>query len=168
VRSLERAAWLAQCRNHYRNRIVERHSDFDYAIVVDMDLPGGWSFDGVAHTFGQENWDFVGSNGLVHRLERPSDQSPFIHFDVWAFRPARGTAARRLVNHNELRLRRGEPLLPVESSFGGLGVYRMQCMRAAEYAGGDCEHVVFHERLRRAGFDRLFLNPSQIVLYSPA
>ena len=168
VRSLERAAWLAQCRNRYRDRIVARYADFDYAIVADMDLPGGWSFEGVAHTFGQDDWDFVGSNGLLHRLGKSPEQSPFVHFDVWAFRPARGTAARKLVNHHELHLRRGEPLLPVESCFGGLGVYRMQCMRAAEYGGGDCEHVVFHERLRRAGFDRLFLNPSQIVLYSPA
>lgn len=59
------------------------------------------------------------------------------------------------MNHKELVLRRGEPLLPVESCFGGLGLYRMAAFLSAEYGGGDCEHVVFHQRLRRSGFDRL-------------
>jgi hypothetical protein len=86
---------------------------------------------------------------------------------VWAFRPAVGTAARKLVNHNDLALSRGDALLPVESCFGGLGVYRMACLNAGEYGGGDCEHVIFHNNLRRAGLNQLFLNPNQIVLYTP-
>jgi hypothetical protein len=166
VRSLDRAAWMAQCRNRCRERIVAEYADSDYVIVLDTDLPGGWSYDGVAHTFGDLDWDFVGSYGLVQRLDRSSDQ-PFSHYDVWAFRPARGTEARKLVNHNELRLQRGDPLLPVESCFGGLGAYRLACLRACEYGGTDCEHVVFHNRIRDAGFSRLFLNPSQITMYSP-
>ena len=84
-----------------------------------------------------------------------------------AFRPARGTAARQLVDHRQLRLNRGEPWLPVESCFGGLGVYRMDCMLAGDYAGTDCEHVAFHQQLQRLGKQRLYLNPSQLVLYSP-
>jgi hypothetical protein len=66
---------------------------------------------------------------------------------------------------NALRFRRGVPLQPVWSCFGGLGVYRMECLRAAEYSGEDCEHVYLHRKLRQAGFTRLFLNPSQITLY---
>ena len=42
----------------------------------------------------------------------------------------------------------------------------MKAMKAASYAGGDCEHVVLHRAMRESGFDRLFLNPSQIVLYN--
>jgi hypothetical protein len=167
TRSLDRAAWMAFCRNRYRERVVSKYGDFDYVVVVDTDLPGGWSFDGVAHTFGHDNWDLVGSYGIKRRPVHQQNEFPFLHFDVWAFHPAVGTKARKLVNHNELILHRGEPMLPVESSFGGLGIYRTECMRAAEYGGSDCEHVVFHNRLRKAGFDRQFLNPSQIVLYSP-
>jgi hypothetical protein len=166
-RSLDRAAWLADCRNRYRQRIAERFPDFDYVIVVDTDLSGGWSYEGVAHSFGHDDWDFIGSYGLAPRLDPELKEFPYVHFDVWAFHPAPSTAPRKLVNHNELLLRRGEPLLPVESCFGGLGLYRMAAMRAVEYSGGDCEHVVFHQRLRRAGFNRLYMNPSQLVLYSP-
>lgn len=174
TRSLQRAAWMAQCRNRYREIMCERYAEFDYAIVVDMDLPGGWSYDGVANTFSRDDWDFVGAYGIRRLAVRSSDrnavrgQPALSHYDVWAFRPAEATPAKRLVDHNQLYLSRGEPLIPVLSCFGGLGVYRMECMRAAAYGGGDCEHVIFHSHLIAAGLDRLFLNPSQIVLYSPA
>jgi hypothetical protein len=166
-RSLDRARWLARCRNRCRERVVEQYSHYDYVIVADTDLPGGWSYDGIAHSFGGDEWDFVGSYGLQRHLDRSAGGLPYSHFDLWAFHPARGTAARKLIDHSKLSLRRGDPLLPVESCFGGLGLYRMVAMKAASYGGSDCEHVVFHQRLRQAGFERMYLNPSQIVLYSP-
>jgi hypothetical protein len=166
ARSLDRAAWLARCRNRYRTFVVEGFADFDFAIVTDMDLAGGWSFDGVAHTFGDECWDFVGSYGLEHRHDR-HPEGPYSHVDRWAYRPAGDASARRLAPRIEAYSVREQPLQSVESCFGGLGVYRMACFHAAEYGGGDCEHVVFHEQLRRADLGRLFLNPNQIVLYTP-
>jgi hypothetical protein len=166
-RSSARGAWLACCRNQYRERVAAAFAGFDHAIVFDTDLAGGWSYDGIAHTFGADDWDVVGSNGLVcHSSSRPG-RMKFCHYDVWAFRPAVGTAARALVDHTTLDLPRGAPLLPVESCFGGLAIYRVSCLLAAAYGGDDCEHVVFHDRLRSAGLGRQFLNPSQIVLYSP-
>jgi hypothetical protein len=167
TRCLERAAWLAYCRNRCRERAVSQYAHFDFVIVLDTDLPGGWSYDGLAHTLAGDDWDFVGSYGLRQRVGPTADESPYCHFDTWAFRPAAGTPARTLVDHNSLQLQRGGPLLPVESCFGGLGVYRMDSFQSVEYGDDDCEHVVFHNRLRAAGFHRLYLNPSQIVMYSP-
>ena len=66
---------------------------------------------------------------------------------------------------NNFRWQRGEPLVPVYSCFGGFGVYRMPAFLSAQYAGGDCEHVALHRSMRAAGFDRQFLNPSQLVFY---
>ena len=162
VRSLRRAKWMADCRNRVRDRVLEKHGDANFVIVFDADLAGGWSYDGVAHTFGGTEWDAVGSYGV---LWAPG-AAELRHYDVWAFRPAKNTAARKMIDHSKLQLGRGEPLLPVESSFGGLSIYRMECLRAAEYGGEDCEHVVFHDRLREKGLNRIFLNPNQIVLYS--
>ena len=59
----------------------------------------------------------------------------------------------------------GAPLVPVDSCFGGLAVYRMEAFASGSYAGGDCEHVTFHASLRRAGFGRIFLDPSLLALY---
>jgi hypothetical protein len=167
TRSPDRAAWLARCRNRYREHVVQQFAGFDYAIVVDMDLAGGWSFDGIAHSFGSDEWDFVGSFGLQERRDRQTRQSVYSHADLWAFRPAPGVSIAHLGSHHNAIVERGHDLIPVESCFGGLGIYRFDCLQAAKYDGGDCEHVEFHARLRQAGLGRLFLNPSQIVLYSP-
>ncbi|AGA27673.1 glycosyltransferase family protein [Singulisphaera acidiphila] len=166
IRSLVRTAALAAYRNRCREVILSEFADDDYVIVVDMDLEGGWSEDGIAHTFGHDHWDFVGSYGLRHDAahSRDRERKP-IHLDTWAYRipgnedPLPGPQAQALA------LQRGDRLQPVWSCFGGLGVYRMECLKAADYGGDDCEHVVLHRRLRQLGFDRLFLNPNQIVLY---
>jgi hypothetical protein len=41
----------------------------------------------------------------------------------------------------------------------------MPAWLSAQYCGGDCEHVGLHREMRARGFDRQYLNPSQIVLY---
>lgn len=161
--SRDRTERMAYYRNRCRDRVLAEFGHYDFVIVVDFDLRGGWSYDGIAHTFGHEAWDFVGSNGLHSRsVDAPGS---FYYHDAFAHRAVgqRTGSADRL----GLQFRRGEPLVPVWSCFGGLGVYRMDCYKAAGYDGADCEHVTLHLALRERGFDRLFLNPSQIVLYSP-
>jgi hypothetical protein len=168
VRCLDRASWLAECRNRYHRIVAERFPSSDYVIVLDMDLAGGFSFDGVAHTFGHEDWDFVGAYGLV----RPDPTAhgrewPYSHYDTWAFRPESSSHPAASISPALLRFERGDPLVPVSSCFGGLGIYRREAFVSAQYSGTDCEHVPFHEGLRRAGYGRQYMNPSQIVLHSP-
>lgn len=159
-RAAARASWLARCRDRYREHVAADVADPEHAIVVDADTPGGWSYDGIAHTFGADDWDFVGSLGLA--LGPPAADGPA----RW-LPHCRG--GRRPADDASEIPGRGGPLVPVETCFGGLGIYRMACFRAAAYqAIGDSEHAGFHARLRRSGLGRLFLNPSQIVLHSPA
>ena len=166
-RNLERAAWLAACRNRYHQIVAEQFPDSDYVIPLDMDLAGGFSFDGIAHTFGHDDWDFVGAYSLSRKRASYHEEWPYWHYDAWAFRPESPWHPTASILPKTLQLQRGDPLLPVSSCFGGLGVYRGQAFLSTTYGGSDCEHVVFHEGLRSAGFHRLFLNPSQIVLHSP-
>ena len=160
---LRRAARMANYRNQCRRLIRSRLSDFDHTLVVDMDLDGGWSYEGVANTFGHEHWDFVGSYGIIERSYLT--QTLLVQYDAWAFR-AKGSYVRiptKIANH--MRFSRGDPMLEVHSCFGGLGVYRMKAMLTCRYDGSDCEHVCFHRSMRKAGLDRLYLNPSQITFY---
>ncbi|MFN0051271.1 MAG: hypothetical protein ACKV0T_03720 [Planctomycetales bacterium] len=162
--SVQRTSRMAYYRNRCRQAVLETCHDMNACLVVDMDLIGGWSYDGVAHTFGQEDWDAVGSLSL-QRTERLVDGErvcEWTHFDTFAFRGAGGPADPQAL----LGRRRGGPLTPVESCFGGLGVYRMAAFAAGEYGGDDCEHVKFHRRLADAGYGRIFLNTSQVTLYS--
>jgi hypothetical protein len=159
---------LAALRNRYHQIVADRFARSDYVIVLDMDFAGGFSLEGVAHTFGQESWDAVGSYGLRrHARGNPRAEWPYEHYDGGAFRPASPAHPLARVRPATIRLERGGPLIPVASCFGGLAVYRREAFLSATYSGGDSEHVAFHEALRRAGFHRQSLNPSQIVLYPP-
>lgn len=158
VPDLARARDLAACREKVRRRAVREFSDFDYAIVLDPDLCG-FSYDGIAHSIGQDGWDAIGANGLAPRWGRP------IYWDTWAFRALGHPDVHRSLEVSLMVLPRGAPMLPVLSCFGGLVIYRMAAFASAEYGGDECEHVTFHKRMGRAGFPRVFLNPSQVVLY---
>ena len=166
VNDLDRMKYLATCRNQYLEYVKEHFSDFEFLIVLDFDLPKGFSYGGLANTFGHDDWDAVGSNGLLVPPEGYPSANPMF-FDAWAYREKRDGEAGPLDEINRLAFRRGEDLVPVTSCFGGLAVYRMEAIRmGAQYGGEDCEHVVFHRQLREMGFGKMFLNPSQIVLYS--
>jgi hypothetical protein len=165
VPSLQRAEQMAAHRNRYREHVADHLNDLDYVIALDMDLPRGFSLEGLANSFGYTSWDAMGSNGLSSINQGPPVDPMF--YDAWAFR-FEGDEQRRPVEEiNRLRFHRGAPPLPVWSCFGGLAIYPMASFACgARYGGGDCEHVVFHRRMAAAGFTRQYLNPSQIVLYS--
>lgn len=154
---------MAHYRNHYRQFIADVYRDFDYAIVVDTDLPGGWDVSGVANTLGHEGWDFVGTYGTI--LKRYLARERRYHYDAWAFRRYGNFAPLATKYVNRLSWRPGDPLVRVSSCFGGLGVYRMRALLNCRYSGGDCEHVALHREMCEQGMDRLFLNPNQTACY---
>jgi len=163
-RCASRASRMAYYRDRCQHEILGRYGHFDVVIVLDMDLVGGWSEDGVANTFGHDGWDVMGSNGMIYR------RSGFAinqvrQYDTWAYRQddsLRPLTSARVAPRVPAR---GEPPIRIGSCFGGLGAYRMEAFAAGTYAGGDCEHVTFHRSLRDRGFSRIFLNPSQITMY---
>jgi hypothetical protein len=155
---------MAGYRNLCQREIQNRWSDFDYVCVLDMDLVGGFSYDGIAHSFGSQPWDCVGSYGIIYQRHK-LDLNRSLHYDVWAFRRFGSYDELDGTEGNLMSWQRGEALEPVYSSFGGLGLYRMPAWLSAQYAGGDCEHVALHREMRERGYDRQYFNPSQVVLY---
>lgn len=159
----ERMRNLARFRNVVRESMLTacRGLGMTICIVADLDLQGGWSCDGIAHSVGLlGSFDVMASNGLRRRRRK----GPWRQFDSWAFREGSWEA----ISWKEVRHRvpdRGDSLIRLNSAFGGLALYPMHVYQAAEYGGEDCEHVVLHRRLSALGYDRLFLNPSQIVIY---
>jgi hypothetical protein len=164
VRCPHRGNDMAEYRNRCHREVQDRWPDFDYVCLLDMDLVGGFSYDGIAHSFGSQPWDFVGSNGIIYQ-RRKLDLNRSLHYDVWAFRHFGSYEELDGTEGNLMSWCRGDALVPVYSCFGGLGLYRMPAWLSAEYSGGDCEHVGLHREMRARGFDRQYLNPSQIVLY---
>lgn len=163
-RCVQRAERMARYRQRCQEIVLETCSHFDATIVIDLDVAGGWSEEGVANSFGHRDWDFIGSNGLIYRRDglRINEVR---QYDMWALRfdaelsPIPTAHARKYV------YARGEPLVPVTCCFGGLGIYRMEAFRHGRYGTTDTEHAGFHRELIRQGYGRLYLNPSQILIY---
>ncbi|MEK6239134.1 MAG: glycosyltransferase family 2 protein [Planctomycetales bacterium] len=163
-RCLDRASRMAYYRNQYRQFIRDRFPDYDYVIVLDTDLAGGWSYEGVMNTFGRDDWDFVGSNGIIYK-RHGMKPNLCLQYDAWAYRELGNEDPLPTKLVNDMFWKRGDSLEPVFSCFGGLGVYRAEAFLASQYSGGDIEHVGFHQGIREKGFTKLYLNPSQITLY---
>jgi hypothetical protein len=164
TRCLDRAGRMASYRQRCQERVLELCPGFDAVIIVDFDVLGGFSLDGIASSFGRPGWDFVGANGLICR-RHGLVMNALRQYDTWAIRfdtdltPLSSAAAGGLVYE------RGDPFVPVTCCFGGLGIYTMAAYRQGRYGGTDLEHATFHRALIAAGHDRLFLNPSQLVIY---
>ena len=163
-RCLKRVERMAAYRRRCQEMILADHGRFDAVIVVDLDILGGWSEDGIANSFGHRDWDFVGSNGLIYRRDG-CHVNTLRQYDTWALRVDDELSPIPTRVAGGFVFRCGEPLVPVTSCFGGLGIYSMAAYAAGDYAGGELEHANFHRALIGRGFTGLFLNPSQIVMY---
>lgn len=164
TRCLKRAERMAYYRNQCLETIRARYANFEHALIVDTDLAGGWSCDGLANTFGHDDWDFVGSNGVIFK-RIGLKINVLMQYDAWAYRDDESFTPFTTKQVNKMSFTRGELLVPVTCSFGGLGVYLMPAYLAGQYAGHDVDHVTHQQVARPQGFTRTFLNPSQIALY---
>ena len=177
VASFERANALADCRNKYL-KLVNDTIDSDYVIMLDMDIEGGWSYEGICNSLGHTDWDMIGSNGILYgpvdennNMIDKSDSYGRVYYDTYAFRRVGHPKPHSSQEINQLFYNRGEPFIKVMSCFGGLGIYKRDAIRDIWYSSqkpdsAACEHVYFHMDMAKNGFDRIYLNPSQITLYS--
>jgi len=157
---------------YYRNKYldyVKNYLDYEYLIVLDTDIKGGYSWDGVANTFSWfEELDAVaiGSNSLIYENR---ESGPLrLYYDCLAYRrlnQPKGLAH----NSSEINLlcyNRGENPIRLNSCFGGLCVYKLKDFKMDfSYKEYDCDHVTLHDQMNESGLN-VFMNPSQIVLYS--
>lgn len=153
-KSLRRRQIMAKCRNKYLDYIKDK--PVDYVIVLDLDV-WGFSYQGVAHSFSQD-FDVVGSNGIVYQTNKEGRRFRCF-YDTWAYR-----GPSEFENLNLLTFNRGEPLVEVDSCFGGLATYKRKWLDNVTYMDYDCDHVTLHDQIRNNG-GKIMLNPSQIVMY---
>ena len=159
--SNERKKEMAYYRNKYLKEIS--NYDHDYVIVYDTDLTGGFSYEGICHTFGCQDWDVMASNGLLFRPNKNGDIDRFF-YDTWAFRLP-GQEEPKITEQNDIYYKRGDPLVRVDSAFGGLAIYKSECIKGTKYTNKDCDHVTLHDQIKKNGFS-IYLNPNQITLYT--
>jgi len=160
----KRFSLLANYRNKYISMIETYAPDVDYVLMLDMDL-FDTTLDAFLSSFTPralaKNWAAAGANGIYnHRL----------YYDTLAFRNAEfpDTRIGRTRKLAQAVYRPDSEWIPVDSMFGGMVVYRAECMRGCRYLqDGDCEHVSFYKCMAQKGEDckRFFINPAFVVDY---
>lgn len=165
VKSRERRADMAMYRNGYLSLIERMNWDVDYLMVIDTDLVGGFSYEGILNTLGQEeDWTAVGSNGITYRYNDKSKLEK-LFFDTWAYRPFNCWNDVCGEETNLLSFERSQPLVPVFSCFGGMAIYKYDRIKGLRYTDEDCDHVTLHKQIIDMG-QKIYLNPSQITIYT--
>jgi len=174
----KRTARISCCRNACLDELDSNplYSTIDLVVVADLDgVNNLLTSEAVESCFIRSDWDVCTAN----------QRGPY--YDIWALRHPIWNAndclkqfefLRQSGVHGELAawvsvygkmitISESADWIPVDSAFGGLGIYRRAILSGARYAGTDengdeiCEHVVLHNQLRAKGA-RIFINPRLI------
>lgn len=152
-----------------RNKYVPDIPKYDYVIVYDFDIKGGFSYEGFYHSIGLMIEDrkigCVTANGLLYSKNDDGTKSK-VYYDSWTYRPLECDTIKEH-NYNLLNLKRGDKPYEVESAFGGMGIYRGDIFHKGviKYSSDDCEHINVNKCIRDNGLG-VIVNPSLIVLYN--
>ncbi len=169
---------IAFCRNIYVDELRRNplYCDVDYVVVADLDgLNNALTPSSFSSCWLRSDWDVCTANqfgpyydiwALRHPLWSPND--------CWESNDFLNEVSKKLSGNLEAavfsRMIIVDPAadwIEVESAFGGFAVYKKEAMMSGVYVGLNasgkevCEHVYFHEMLRRNGF-RIFINPRLI------
>lgn len=161
---------MANARNHYVDYLKEKGNDTDYTIILDLDILGGYSYDGIAHSvslmYCDNSINVLGSNSLLFRpnMVQP-DVTERVFYDTFAYRALGEDGFLEELSRmkNKLVFERGEKPVEVNSCFGGMAIYNVPF--SLKYSDEDCDHVTMHNKMRENGH-RVFINPSMITLYT--
>ena len=173
---------LSDCRNMYVPKI--RSSDADIVCVLDLDIWGGWSYNGFLHSIAvledrPSNGAVTAYGVLADCLNKTPlelvEPSKYLMYDCFVFRPSGEDMAqpKHLTGcFNFINQKPGDNVAFVNSNFNGLGLYKKEVFDDVEYGvkkwdekSVDADHVVLHRQIREKGWDILF-NPSMLVSYA--
>jgi hypothetical protein len=175
---LLRTERIAFCRNIYLKEIQENflYQDVDLIMVADLDGVNNLiTTEAISSCFKRNDWDVCTANQKTR------------YYDIWALRHAswcpndcwrqrnffkkygliNDEAEFAAVYSKMIYIPKSSPWIEVESSFGGLAIYKKHTLVNAKYIGlrqdGSeiCEHVPLHRQLKTLGF-KIFINPDLI------
>ncbi len=175
LQSAARFDKMAYCRNRCLKVVKEpEYDDFDYVLVTESDLKGGFSTRGVANSLGWQsalNWDAMIAYGvhLEGGLRFFYDPLAFKSSEgkrVRWFRPPQTPAEAKDMSWTKFffMAKKNDRPFPVRSSGGGVWLYRRKSLKDVWYQGKDCEHIGLHEQMISQGHDRIYVNPSMLAV----
>jgi len=157
----ERTRILSYCRNWYMEYLRATKLESDYVVVVDLDN-NGWSLPGFFSSFGYDDWDMIGANGIQHG--QYYDTFP-LRIQGWEDYYFRGVENKQAKVARHLVFSKNDGIKPVLSCFGGLAAYRFEAIMSGYYGEFDgSEHVYLHRQMVENGYDKIYINPQMVLL----
>ncbi len=175
LQSVARFNKMAYCRNRCLQVVKQaEYNSFQYVMVTETDLKGGFSIRGIANSLGWESrlpWDAMIAYGvhLEAGLRFFYDPLAFKSIEgrrVRWFRPPQIPAQAKDISCLKFfwMARKNDRPFRVQSSGGGVWLYKRPVLLDAMYQGKDCEHISLHEQLISQGHNRIYVNPSMLVV----
>jgi hypothetical protein len=173
---------LAECRNKYLEYF--KKSNYDYICVLDLDLKGGWSFDGFKKAFytlnSDDSYGCVSAYGILadptgDLLLENVQKENYIMYDSFVYRPKNWGVSLHILRtpfFNKNYFERGDEPVEVDSNFGGMAMYKRDAIINCSYGSKEWEeghidpdHVVLNRQMKKNNW-KIVLDPSFIVSYS--
>jgi len=169
---------ISFCRNRYLEELRNNpiYLDIDYLAVADMDgINSDLTKESIKSCFNRLDWDACFANQYKYYYDiyalRHKEWSPD---NCWSYVTElcesgvpHVIARERAVYSRQRKIHSKSNWVEVDSAFGGFGLYDRRILQDIEYKSRDlqnfvtCEHVTFHEELRRNGA-KLYINPGLI------
>jgi len=160
-----RTTRLAHGRNVLHDYAISLNYPFDYYIVCDLDDKiEKLTPDSILSCFKYSGWSMMGANQQhsYYDLWALRTKDTWCNLDCWNnIKGIMGCESKYIPSDSDP--------IPVDSCFGGTGIYRFKdtlgCRYSSfpqEFSEEICEHVPFHQSMRELHGAQLFINPGMI------
>ena len=165
---------LAFCRNIYVKEIRENklYEDIDFVAIVDFDIKNNrLRLNELKKLIGEHSWSaiFANQTGLyydIYALRKKGwvENDCFTEYRKFSMSMSSQDAKELAIWSKMRKIRRNSPLIPVDSAFGGLGIYRKNVFMKFDYSLSpeqlhESEHVSLHKKITDSN-GLLFINPN--------
>jgi len=161
----QRLSKMAFYREQYLDYIKNNLSDYDYVLVIDFDLDGGFCIDGLLTSLLVKDFGAIYGNsqnsfyGLFGSITFTYDSLAYIDInDDYPEDPNYFTNYKMLKNTVIQNIKCGyfNGYVPVKSAFNGWGLYNMKAFINSSYIGLPfCEHINLAKKINELGYKQL-------------
>lgn len=172
--SRRRIEKMANLRNSYMDFIDVEGWKADYLMVVDLDV--AWiRVDNILSSFEKDNWDAVTAYGysLSPKLKWRYHDS-YALTELGDENNPQTEYKTKMLSEKYASMQQNNDWVRVFSAFGGLAIYRFECVKGLRYKAMDnddkrvevkCEHFSIYRQMADRGFDKVYINPKMILKY---
>ena len=159
---------------HYRNSALDyirrRYNNYDYILVMDLDVQGPLSSAGLFHSLGYEGqWDGISSNGqgvipgsfgLVTKTYDSLAWANESKMKCHTAEQSLGSIFKDMIRMNWDIHTSKDDMVPVSSAFNGATIYKMNSLHeGVNYQNiNGCEHLGLSYNMAKNGHGRIFCN----------